>query len=68
MLKFNYLAGMSNVRISQKGKALLRKAYSSAAIARAIVQAGDKLSTQEGLTVIIDNKPVKVRAAVVSAR
>ena len=57
---------MTNVRISPKGKALLKNRYASSRVVNAIVGAGDKLLSPEGLTVTINGKAVKLKAATVS--
>lgn len=57
---------MTNVRISPKGKALLKNRYASSKVVNAIIGAGDKLLSQEGLTVTINGKTVKLKAAAVS--
>lgn len=55
---------MTNIKISPKGKALLKRAYSSSSsIVRAIVEGGDKLTSDEGLTVVVDGKSLKLKIA-----
>lgn len=58
---------MTNIKISKKGKALLRRSYSSSEVVRAIVKSGDKLSSQNGLTVTVDGKTLKIKSATVTA-
>lgn len=54
---------MSNVKISARGKDLLRSAFSSE-VARAIVQEGDKLSQNEVITIKLQNgRQIKLRSA-----
>ena len=55
---------MTNVRISPKGKALLKNRYASSKVVNAIIGGSDKLLSPEGLTVTINGKTVKLQAAV----
>ncbi|HLL43334.1 MAG TPA: hypothetical protein VK369_09360 [Segetibacter sp.] len=54
---------MANVKISSKGRALLRKGYSSASVVSAIVKDGAKLTSKEGLVVNVDGKKLTVKTA-----
>lgn len=56
---------MPNVKISEKGKALLRRKFSSGRVVNAIVRGGSALSSQEGLLISVDGngKTVRVRTA-----
>jgi hypothetical protein len=56
---------MTNVKISDKGKALLKKRASSK-VAIAIVRQGDSLSTNGSISVDVDGKTIKVKERSVS--
>ena len=56
---------MTNVKISPKGKALLKKRASSK-VAIAIVRLGDFLSTNGIISVEVDGKTIKVKERSVS--
>lgn len=53
---------MANIKISEKGKALLRSGYSSKVV-RAIINRADELNSHDGITININGKAVKVKAA-----
>jgi hypothetical protein len=57
---------MTNVRISDKGKALLKKRASSK-VAIAIVRQGDSLSKNGIISIDVDGKTIKVRERSVSS-
>lgn len=54
---------MSNVKISLKGRALLRNRFSSSSLVSAIVKDGTKLSSKEGLVISVDGKKLTVKTA-----
>lgn len=56
---------MANIKISEKGRALLRKDVVSGNMVAAIVRNGRALFTKEGLKVAVDGngKTITVRAA-----
>ena len=67
-LYFHKRTTMANIKISTKGKALLKRGYTSSKVVREIVRNGAQLNSEGGITVTIDGKTVKVKAAPVSLR
>lgn len=53
---------MTNVKISEKGRALLKKRASSK-VARAIVREGSRLSNGGSISVNVDGKTITVNVA-----
>ena len=53
---------MTNVKISDKGRAFLKK-RASAKVAKAIVRDGSRLSSTGSISVDIDGKTIKVHVA-----
>jgi hypothetical protein len=53
---------MTNVKISKKGRALLKK-RASAKVARAIVREGGRLSSNGSINVDIDGRTITVKDA-----
>jgi len=51
---------MTNVKISKKGRALLKK-RASAKVARAIVREGDRLSSGDSIGIDVDGKTITVK-------
>jgi hypothetical protein len=58
---------MANIKISPKGKALLRRNYASSKVVRAIISGGAQLNSQEGLAVTVNGQTLKIKAAPVSS-
>jgi hypothetical protein len=58
---------MLSVKISSKGKALLRNKKLSSALIHEIIRNGDKLYTEEGIIVTVDGKTIVAKAAPVSS-
>jgi hypothetical protein len=54
---------MPNIKISPKGRALLKRGYSSSKISSAIVRGGNRLSAKEGMIVNVNGKSVRLKAA-----
>ena len=52
---------MSKVRISEKGKALLKNKYLSSIVSKAIANDKGKLYTKEGLSIEVDGKTIVLR-------
>lgn len=58
---------MTNLKISAKGRALLRKSCVANVIVAAIAVRGGELSSREGLTVEVNGKSLTLRAALQKA-
>lgn len=54
---------MTNVKISPKGKAFLRKAGSSTKAAKAIVRSGSGLTSREGIVVNVNGTSITIKAS-----
>jgi len=54
---------MTNVKISKKGKALLKNRALSAAVVKAIVAGGNKLYSEEGIVVELHGKKLTVKGS-----
>lgn len=54
---------MANVKISSKGRDLLRNRRSASSLVSAIVKDGAKLSSKEGLVISVDGKKFTVKTA-----
>jgi hypothetical protein len=57
---------MTNVKISEKGRALLKK-RASAKVAKAIVCEGSRLSSTGSISVEVDGKTITVKGSVAAA-
>jgi hypothetical protein len=54
---------MTNVKISKKGKALLKNRALSAVVAKAIIEQGEKLYSKEGIVISINGRKLTVKGA-----
>jgi len=53
---------MTNVKISKKGKALLKRSYASATVAKAVAGAGKNLSTKNGISVTVNGQSITIKS------
>lgn len=58
---------MPNIKISEKGRALLRRRFFSAMVVNAIVRDENTLSTKDGLLITVNGKELRVKAASLGA-
>jgi hypothetical protein len=54
---------MSDLKISPKGKALLKNKYLASRVVNAIIKGGDQLTSGEGLTLDVNGKTLRLKAA-----
>ena len=57
---------MTNIKISEKGKALLRKKASSARVAREIVRQGAQLSSGGSIAIDVDGKTLTLKGSTIA--